>query len=140
MTALPNQRHEAFAQLLAKGSSATEAYKAIYGADVKNPGDCACRLSAKVRKRVIQIQSQAKRNTLLTMQRRREICLEIANNKKAKAGDRLRAAELDAKFTGEMLEKVDMTTGGEPLPTAMPQISIELPPSFISRRGVTQQN
>lgn len=134
MPALKNKRHEAFAQACAKGTSKTEAYRATYGTKAKNPGDIASRLSDKVRNRVKEIQAQGEKITLLTMQRRRELLAERANRKGVTDAALVSLLNLDAKLAGELIEKTDLVTDGQPLPSVMPQIIVAAPPSFATRR------
>jgi hypothetical protein len=62
MPVLPNPRHEAFAQALAKGKSATEAYtQAGYKVSAKTAAEAGSRLSrnVKVEARVTELQTKA---------------------------------------------------------------------------------
>ena len=64
----------------------------------------------KVSERVVELQRQSATATTLDMQRRREILAEIANDRKAKAADRIAAVLADAKLAGELVEKSEVTT------------------------------
>lgn len=59
MPVLKNARHEKFAQNVAKGKSATEAYKLAYGAKAKSAEAAGSRLlgNVKVRKRVEELKA-----------------------------------------------------------------------------------
>lgn len=71
MPVLRNNRHEAFAQAIAKGLAARTAYKAAgYGASDKAAEACASRLltDAKVAARVLELQSKAARKVEVTVE------------------------------------------------------------------------
>ncbi|WP_051988471.1 terminase small subunit [Bosea sp. UNC402CLCol] len=71
MPVLRNNRHEAFAQAIAKGLAARVAYKAAgYGASDKAAEACASRLltDAKVAARVLELQSKAARKVEVTVE------------------------------------------------------------------------
>src|SRR5450432_1937652 len=104
MPALANPKRELFAQQVAAGTPAGRAYAELYG-NRKTPDAAASRLLKIVKPRVAEIQRKLEDSTLLTMQRRREIAREIAEDRAAKAADRIRAVELDAKLSGELIEK-----------------------------------
>lgn len=115
MAALKNQRHEAFAAALSKGMSATDAYRKTYGTKAKNPGDIASRLSEKVRDRVKELQTKSEDETLLTVERKRTLCFEMANDEKNKIRDRIAAMEMDSKLAGHFPDKagINLTLGVE---------------------------
>lgn len=150
-------RHEAFAQHLAKGNTASAAYTAAYGVKGKSANEGGCRLARKdnIRARVSAIadiiaretaareadvarQAVSKfKGTLLTATRRLEIVAEIAENKRTTPANRMRAVELDAKLRGDLLERHELTgPEGVPLPSVVPAITVNFPASFMKQRGV----
>jgi phage terminase small subunit len=71
MPVLKNARHERFAQELAKGKSATEAYVlAGYEVDAKSANEAGSRLSrnVKVEKRVKELLDKAEKRTLVSIE------------------------------------------------------------------------
>src|SRR5450432_1934869 len=104
MPALANPKRELFAQQVAAGTPAGRAYTEVYG-NLATPDAAASRLLKKVKSRVAEIQRKLEDSTLLTMQRRREIAREIAEDRAVKTADRIRAVELDGKLSGELIEK-----------------------------------
>lgn len=72
---------------------------------------------------------------LLTMHDRRLIMAEIASDPKAERDTRMRAVMNDAKLAGELIDKQDLTTDGEALPSVMPSINLQMPSTFLARRG-----
>lgn len=113
MPILENQRHELFAQEVAKGKSATEAYKtAGYRPSRKN----ASRLRTKedVAARVMELQAVAARSTAITI---KSICRELdeANavaRERGQAAAMVSASALRAKLAGLMVEKVEIGSVG----------------------------
>jgi phage terminase small subunit len=112
MPRLSNQRRERFAQLVASGESGAAAYRAAYGAEGASAEAGASRLlsNSRVLERVAELQRESATATTLDMQRRREIMAEIANDRKARAADRIAAVLADAKLAGELVEKSEVTT------------------------------
>jgi hypothetical protein len=118
MRCLLNQRRERFARLAASGETGAAAYRAAYGAEGASAEAGASRLLRKVEvsERVAELKRQSATATTLGMQRRREILAEIANDRKAKAADRIAAVMADAKLAGELVEKSEVTTREQPTP------------------------
>jgi phage terminase small subunit len=118
MRSLLNQRRERFAQLAASGETGAAAYRAAYGAEGPSAEVGASRLlsDVKVLERVADLQRQSATATTLDMQRRREIMAEIANDRKARAADRIAAVLADAKLAGELDDKAEVTFREQPTP------------------------
>jgi hypothetical protein len=77
MPFLKNPRHEAFAQAIARGSDATEAYGKVYPkATRESAGSAGARLLAIVRPRVAELQGMAEDETLLTIAEKRKFCAD----------------------------------------------------------------
>jgi hypothetical protein len=109
MPVLQNAKHEAFAQALAKGKSATEAYTA---AGYKGDRTAASRLSTNVnvQARVIELQGRAAERTVITVSSITDRLLKIAEKGEVASDAPLlsvaRAALMDAaKLNGLVVEK-----------------------------------
>lgn len=102
MPKLKNIRHEAFAQAHSMGMSASDAYRATYGTNAKNINDLSARLSAKVSKRVIEIQSDAEHHTHLTIGEKRSMYARESKDRRNSLRDRLKAMEDDSKLAGHI--------------------------------------
>ena len=113
MPVLPNQRHEKFAQLLAEGKSAAEAYVlAGYRANRHN----AARLKSfePVRQRLLEIQTAGANRAEITLAgvlSELDQAIEIAKAK-GQPNALVNAAQLRAKLGGLLVEKaqVEVTT------------------------------
>lgn len=113
MPILENQRYELFAQELAKGKSATEAYVlAGYKPSRKN----ASRLRTKedIAARVAELQTVAARSAEITIE---SICRELdeANTvakERGQASAMVSASALRAKLAGLMVERVEVGSPG----------------------------
>lgn len=155
MPALSNKVHEEFAQAIASRVKAVDAYQSGHpkasrkvcaegGSRLKSKPNVAARileLSALSEKAVAMQDEMAMKEaasklvgTLLTMTDRRRIMSEIANDTEAEDDTRMRAVMNDAKLAGELIDKADLTSDGEALPSAAPVITMTLPGSFIRRR------
>lgn len=162
MPALKNQRHEAFAQNVARLDSDLEAYRKAFKCSRPNAIKNAWTLRENkgIAERIAELRQKAEKRTVLTMQERREwLARSVRANAKTldldKDGDlveeiivdgdktRVKLASKracimdDAKLAGDIIDKTDLTTDGEALPTVMPSITMTLPPSFIGRRAGT---
>ena len=104
MPALTNKRHEAFAIALAKGTSASDAYRAVYGTKSKNVNVLSSRLSllANVGTRVAELQAQTEQAATLSVLAKRLIYAEAASNPKNDLRDRLHATRLDSELAGHI--------------------------------------
>ncbi len=122
MPILNNARHEKFAQLVATGQSAMSAYAKVYKTKGKSAANAASRLmeNASIQERIREIQGKAAAVAVLTIERKRELLLEIAERRKpskvvdAPTGcvetyDVIKAIELDAKLAGELTERAEVT-------------------------------
>ena len=114
MGILTNSRHELFAQELAKGKSATEAYTL---AGYKPCRQNASRLMTNdaIRARLAELQDAVARSTKVTVE---SICRELdeANavaKAKGQAAAMVSAATLRAKLAGLMVEKVEVGNPGD---------------------------
>ena len=131
MSLLSNPRHERFAQLVATGQSAAEAYRAVYGAKGKAAENSGSRLlgNVGVSARIAELQQKAAEKAVLTLVEKREflrrvvmtairdvdersnLCQSVEctdKGRKFRMPDKLRAIELDAKLAGEFLEQSDV--------------------------------
>lgn len=136
---LENQQHEAFCNFVAKLDSDMLAYKKAFNCTQACAEKNAWRLRdiEGVKKRIIELQSKTASRTTMTVKERRQIAAEIARNKSNEPGVRLTATVIEAKHAGEFMERQDLTTDGEALPAAMPAITLNLPATFLKRRGMT---
>ena len=103
-TPLKNRRHEAFCHVVAAGGPAGVAYRELYpGALASTAETEGPRLARtpEVKLRILSLRRAAAERptevTLLTMQRRRELCRECAEDSLANWRDRLRAVLFDAR-------------------------------------------
>jgi phage terminase small subunit len=111
---LENQRHELFAQEIAKGKSAVEAYKtAGYRPSRKN----ASRLKANedVNARVVELQGVATRSTEITIESIfRELDeANVVAKERGQASAMVSASALRAKLAGLMVERVEVGGVGD---------------------------
>jgi hypothetical protein len=114
MGILTNPRHELFAQELAKGKSASEAYTA---AGYRSCRQNAARLMSNddIRARLAELQAAAAKSTAITVE---SICRELdeANavaKERGQASAMVSASALRAKLAGLMVEKVEVGGPGE---------------------------
>lgn len=135
MPALENPKHERFAQALAKGETATEAY--ILAGYKANDGNAA-RLKGndRIAARVAEIQERAAIRTEITVASITERLLAIAaKGEKTSEASMLsvaRASLMDAaKLNGLVVEKQDLTNSDG---------SLVPPPSVIQIVGVSAQH
>jgi len=59
----------------------------------------------------------------------------VARDAKVEPNVRLTATVVEAKHAGEFLDRQDLTSNGEALPTVMPTITLNVPKHFVKRRG-----
>jgi len=128
MLCLPNQRHERFAQLVAKGDSGGAAYRAIYGAKGASSHAAASRLLriAKVSARIADIQRAAVGDSVMSLLEKRQFLALIVRTPigqidensplcqwfrrttgrrptfSIRMPDKLQAIMLDARLAGEL--------------------------------------
>lgn len=156
MPALKNQKHEDFAQAIANRIKPSDAYAA--GHPKASPKTCSeegsrltrkptiatriaelegikNRVVAKAEEKAVEKAAIKLTGKLLTMQDRRAIMGQIAMDSKIEADTRMRAVMNDAKLAGELIDKQDLTTDGEALPSVMPSINLQMPSTFLARRG-----
>jgi len=135
MPILKNQKHERFAQLVATGMSATEAYRRVYKTTVKVAGSAGGRLlkNVGIQQRLTELQQKAAEGAVMTLQEmleflarvrrtpigevdeRSDLCQSAEyteDGRKFKMPDKLRAVELSAKLQGLFKEKVEVSVDG----------------------------
>ncbi len=135
MPILKNQRHERFAQLVATGKSATEAYRKVYKTTVKVAGSAGGRLlkNVQIQQRMAELQQKAAEGAVMSLQEKLEylaavkrtpigevnetspLCQSVEwteSGKKLKMPDKLKAIELSAKLQGEFKERVEVQVDG----------------------------
>ena len=88
----------------------------------------------KVRERVAELQRAAATAAVLTMERKRQLCADVAKGRHpdARISDRLRAIELDAKLAGEFHEKLDVSWRRQQ--TGLGEIHVHLPKEIATPR------
>lgn len=159
---LKNRRHEAFAnevfRQMPKGGNTADIYRKFYPKVSRKASDAAAsRLLKTVKVRISEIQSTVTARSALTMAERRDFLARVVRaNPKAldldKDGDLLEefsqeAGKIrfklpskrgcvmdDARLAGELIERTDLTSDGEALPTMLPTIQLNVPQSFVGRR------
>lgn len=130
MALLKNPRWEKFAQAVAAGASASEAYRSIGGKGSKNANVHSARMMANdsIQKRIKELQEASATSKTLDMQERREIVAGIARNPQSRPGDRIAAIVADAKLAGEFTDKV------QTMPPEHKPILVCLPPIITTPR------
>ena len=105
-TPLDNQQHELFAQEIATGKTAEEAYRAVAGNGM--PGERAAGsrwlTRADVQRRVADLIRDRTAAATMTAAERRQIVAEIARDKAVPPAVRLNATIIDAKHAGEFMD------------------------------------
>mgnify|MGYP001397656450 CR=1 FL=1 len=132
---LKNQRHEKFAQLVAKGETGAAAYKAVYGGSQKNAEAHACRLveNGGVKDRIAALKQAAARKVEWSIAERLEFLREAAltppkdltlssrvcqGERVTKFGDyllvpdKIKALVEYGRLAGDYKEKVEITGDG----------------------------
>lgn len=82
--------------------SASDAYRATYGTNAKNINDLSSRLSAKVSKRVVEIQADSEHHTHLTIADKRSMYAREARDRRNPLRERLVATKLDSEIAGHI--------------------------------------
>jgi len=138
---LLNQRHESFAQLIASGESGAAAYRTCYGTDGASAEAAASRLlrNGKVQKRVLEMQGEAAKAAVLTLEERRLFLAAVVRGEHAdaKMPDKLRAAELDAKLAGDIRDGLDVSLRRQ---TQHEQIHVHIPLAIAEPRIPPRRN
>lgn len=155
MPLLTNPKEEAFAQAIFRGETGTDAYAAQFPtASRKTAGEKASRWAKRDRikariaeftaeieragqeasKKLVEQVTHTLKTALLTMQRRRELIAERVKRKKVTDAALCNLLRLDALLAGDLIEKIDHTTDGQPLPSVAPQITIEVSPHWNKPR------
>jgi phage terminase small subunit len=101
MPALANSRHELFAQAVASGKSASQAYRQS-GANGKNADVQAAKLVVKgsIRERIAELKAEAGAKAEFTRASILAFLAEVIRNESGQMRDRLRAVEMLAKMCG----------------------------------------
>lgn len=161
MPSLRNQKHEAFCRNVCKLNSDLVAYQKAYkcsrAAAIKNAW--TLRENKGIVARIAELQQKSETKSTLTMQERREwLARSLRANPKdldldkdgdlleeyTKGGDGMERIKLagkvsvlmaDAKLAGELIDRQDLTSNDEALPSVVPAITINIPTSFAQRRG-----
>lgn len=111
---LANSRHEAFAQAVADGKFANEAYREVYkckdSTARRNASDLLT--NALVRARVGWLQAQNAKVKALTRERKREILASIAESFREDSRARIAAIQEDNRMTGESADNFNVRGEG----------------------------
>lgn len=132
---LANQKHEKFAQLVITGLSDMVAYQKAFKCRRQAAIKSAYRLREilGIEKRIMFLQEKGATKAVaavMNVTERREISTGIARDIKNDPSVRLQATVIEAKHAGEFMDRQDLTTNGETIPTAMPTIIFNVPASF----------
>ena len=105
-TQLKNQQHELFAQEIATGKTAAEAYRAVAGNGKPGEQAMASRWFTRedVQRRVADLIRDRTAAATMTAAERRQIVAEIARDKAVPPAVRLNATIIDAKHAGEFMD------------------------------------
>jgi len=111
MSALPNARHEKFAQLVCDGKTYTESYKLLYpNNSAPNQSGYNLYHDPRIKARVEELREEVALRSVMTMSRKREILRQMAegmiptsvyNKDSGETFDALQALLADAKLAGE---------------------------------------
>ena len=104
MPILKNSRWEAFAQAVASGLSASEAYRKIGGKGKKNADVHSNRMMVNdgIKDRIAELKADSTTNKTLTRQEWCEVLAKIVRDEKERTSDRINAIITDAKLAGEL--------------------------------------
>jgi hypothetical protein len=104
MTQTLNARQEAFCRKVAGGESASRAYQQVYDASPATAEASASRLlgNVKVSARIRELQVASAQEAVMSLAEKRRLLREIALSELEKTSDRLKALELDGRFSGEL--------------------------------------
>lgn len=134
MPILSNPRRERFAQHVASAGNGASAYRLTYGAHGASAEVGASRLlrNDKVQRRVRELQGEAAKAAVMTLEEHRLFLAAVIRGEHAdaKISDRVRAVEIDAKLAGHFDAK-----DGIPSREGLPPIVFNVPESFLARRG-----
>ena len=113
MNPLRNARHELFAQNIAKGMKAVDAYRALGGKAKRGTSEyeVASKLLRKVESRVRELQAASATQTTLTMQERRELLAKRARSDGVKDSDLVSIVIADARMAGELKDANTVNVG-----------------------------
>lgn len=160
---IKDSRQEAFCQNSAKLMSDVRAYKAAYKCTMKTALANAWRVRELegVTERIAELRKKAESATVMDMRERREwmarnkrvdllnfnaeidgdlveeITIEPNGKKRIKIASKRACIMDDARLAGDLIEKIDHTTDGQPLPSVAPQITIEVSPHWNKPRTGT---
>jgi hypothetical protein len=77
---------------------------------------------------------------LLTSQERRSLIAARARREDITDSALARLLYLDAQLAGDLIEKQDLTSNGEALPSVMPPIVFNIPESFLNKTARSMSN
>ena len=140
MPLLSNPRRERFAQRVAVAGNGAAAYRHTYGTHGASAEAGASRLlrNDKVRRRVRELQREAAKAAVMTLEEQRLLLAAIARGEHtvSKMSDRLRAIEIDAKLAGYANGKDDKFRR-----SIVPEIIIiNMPAELTEKRLLTHAN
>jgi hypothetical protein len=117
-TPLKNQQHELFAQEIATGKTAEEAFRAVAGNDKPGGQAMATRWLTRedVQRRVAELIRERTAAATMTVAERRQIIAEIARDKNVPPAVRLNATIIDAKHAGEFMDYAEYQSAKENAP------------------------
>lgn len=130
MSPLPNQRHEAFCRLIAKGEAGSKSYAAIYHVGAKCADASAPRLLANVRvaSRIRELKNGAAKKTektLSSMIENLDVAIEFARQC-GNASAMIAGYALQCKILGfEAPKQLEIMHRPAPLPTRVLELSVE---------------
>ena len=133
MPLLSNPRRERFAQRVAVAGNGAAAYRHTYGTQGASAEAGASRLlrNDKVRRRVRELQGEAAKAAVMTLEEQRLLLAAVARGEHtgSKLSDRLRAIEIDAKLAGHTNDRDDKSR-----PRIVPEIIINMPAELTEKR------
>ena len=137
-TPMTNQRHERFAQEIATGKHAVEAYRAVAGAGRPGEREMGSRWLTRVdvQRRVAELIRASATKATVTAAERREIAAEIARDKTVAPAVRLSATVIEAKHAGEFMERAELRKDGAIPPLDFSSLTRNLPAIFFQPRQV----
>lgn len=157
---MKDTRQEAFCQNAAKAMSDVKAYKKAYKCTMKTALANAWRVRELegVTARIAELRKRAETATVMDMAERRdwmsrakrvnlfhfdedrdgdlveELVIEADGKKRIKIASKRAVIMDDAKLAGDLIEKIDHTTDGQPLPSVAPQITVQVAPHWSKPR------
>ena len=114
MAELENERHEKYAQGIAKGMSQRKAYREAFPSSVKWKDETVdskasnLRKNDKVSARIEELARLSSTKAVMTAIERKELLTAIARSDLEKAQDRIKAIDTLNKMDGEYIDKVEV--------------------------------